>query len=74
MANTAVISPAANFLVARMSGDGRTSVVSGLNPEIGTLAKPVTHRSLLVLGRGVGQTFETWGGVDRSVREEAPVV
>jgi len=60
-ANTAVISPAANFLVAQMSGDGRTSIVSGLNPEIGTLAKPVTHRSLLVLGRGVGQTFETWG-------------
>ncbi len=63
MANTAVISPAANFLVARMSGDGRTSIVSGLNPEIGTLAKPVTHQSLLILGRGVGQTFETWGRV-----------
>ena len=61
VANTAVISPAANFLVARMSGDGRTSIVSGLNPEIGTLAKPVTHQSLLVLGRGVGQTFEAWG-------------
>jgi hypothetical protein len=61
VANTAVISPAANFLVAQMSGDGRTSIVSGLNSEIGTLAKPVTHRSLLVLGRGVGQTFGAWG-------------
>jgi hypothetical protein len=61
MANTAVISPAANFLVAQMSGDGRTSVASGLNPEIGTLAKPLTHQSLLVLGRGVGQTFAVWG-------------
>ena len=62
-ANTAVISPAANFLVARMSGDGRTRVASGLNPEIGVLAKPLTHRSLLVLGRGVGRTFEEWGRV-----------
>jgi hypothetical protein len=61
MANTAVISPAANFLVACMSGDGRTRVASGLNSEIGTLANPLTHRSLLVLGRGVGQTFEAWG-------------
>jgi hypothetical protein len=63
VANTAVISPAANFLVAQMSGDGRTRIASGLNPEIGTLAKPLTHRSLLVLGRGVGETFEAWGRV-----------
>jgi len=63
MANTAVISPAANFLMAQMSGDGRTRVASGLNPEIGMLAKPLTHRSLLVLGHGVGQTFAAWGRV-----------
>lgn len=60
-ANTAVLSPAANFLVARLSGDGRTRIASGLNPEIGTLEKPLTHRSLLVFGRGVGATFEVWG-------------
>ncbi|HTS17963.1 MAG TPA: hypothetical protein VMP11_10350 [Verrucomicrobiae bacterium] len=59
--NAVVISPAANFLVARMSGDGRTRIASGLNPEIGALPKPVTHRSLLVLGRGIGRTFDTWG-------------
>ena len=62
-ANTEVISPAANFLVARMLGDGRTRVASGLNPEIGVLAKPLMHRSLLVLGRGIGRTFEAWGQV-----------
>ena len=60
-ANTAVLSPAANFLVARLSGDGRTRIASGLNPEIGTLEKPLTHRTLLVFGRGVGATFEVWG-------------
>src|SRR5882724_6564607 len=53
-ANTAVLSPAANFLIARLTGDGRTRIASGLNPEIGTLEKPLTHRSLLVFGRGVG--------------------
>ncbi len=63
VANTAVISPAANFFVAQMSGDGRTRVASGLNPQIGTLAKPVTHQSLMVLGRGIGNTFEAWGHV-----------
>ena len=62
-AHTAVISPAANFLVARLSGDGRTGIASGLNPEVGTLDKPLTHRSLLVFGRGVGTTFQAWGGM-----------
>lgn len=62
-ANTAVLSPAANFLVARLSGDERTGIASGLNPEIGTLEKPLTHRSLLVFGRGVGVTFQAWGGI-----------
>ena len=62
-ANTAVLSPATNFLVARLSGDGRTGIASGLNPEIGPLEKPLTHRSLLVFGRGVGATFQVWGGV-----------
>ena len=62
-ANTAVLSPAANFLIARLSGDERTGIASGLNPEVGTLGKPLTHRSLLVFGRGVGATFRAWGGM-----------
>jgi hypothetical protein len=62
-ANTAVLSPATNFLVARLSGDGRTGIASRLNSEIGTLEKPLTHRSLLVFGRGVGATFQAWGGM-----------
>jgi len=59
-ANTAVLSPAANFLVARMSINNN-EFVSGLNPEVGTLEKPLTHRTLLVFGQGIGATFEVWG-------------
>src|ERR1017187_6133979 len=62
-ANTAVLSPAANFLVARLTGDVRTGITSGLNPEIGALDRPLTHRSLMVFGHGVGVTFQAWGGV-----------
>ncbi len=62
-ANTAVISPAANFLVARLTGDERTGIISGLNSGMGVLGKPLTQRSLLVLGRGVGVTFQVWGGM-----------
>jgi len=60
-ANTAIISPAANFFVANMSGDSRMGITGGLKPEVGVLAKPLTHQALLVIGRGVGPTFETWG-------------
>ena len=62
-ANTAVLSPATDFLVARLFGDGKTGIASGLNLQIGALEKPLTHRSLLVFGRGVGTTFQTWGGM-----------
>lgn len=60
-ANTAIISPAANFFVANMSGDTHAGITSGLKPEVGVLTKPLTHQSLLVIGPGVGTTCETWG-------------
>jgi hypothetical protein len=59
--NTVVLSPAANFLIARMTGDGRTQITSGLNPEIGTLDKPLTHRTFIYFGPGIGETLMTWG-------------
>ena len=60
-AQTAVVSPAANFFIARMLGDGRRRIASGLKPEVGMLGKPLTHRSLMVFGRGIGATFSAWG-------------
>jgi hypothetical protein len=60
-ARTAILSPAANFFVAQMSGDARTKIASGLKPEVGVLGKPLTHRSLLVFGHGIGTTFNVWG-------------
>ena len=62
-ANTTVLSPATNFFVARLFGDERTRITSGLKSEIGTLGRPVTHQSLLVFGHGIGATFEAWGHV-----------
>jgi len=60
-ANTVIISPASDFFVARMTGDGRSRIASGLNPEIGELNRPLTHRTLLVFGKGIGAAFDTWG-------------
>jgi hypothetical protein len=62
-ANAVIVSPAANFFLARLSGDGRTRITSGLRPEIGVLEKPLAHSTLLLFGRGVGATFDAWGRV-----------
>ncbi len=60
-AHTAALSPASDFLVAQMHGDGKTLLASGLNPTLANVPAGFTHRSLLVLGPGIGATFHAWG-------------
>jgi len=62
-ANTVIVSPATNFFLAQMSGDGQTRITSGLRPEVGVLEKPLTHSTLVVFGRGVGATVDAWGRI-----------
>ena len=60
-AHTAVLSPGGDFLTAQMHGDGKTSLASGLNPNLSGLPGGFTHRSLLVVGSGIGATVRAWG-------------
>ena len=60
-AQTAVLSPASDFIVSQMHGDGRTELASGLNPELSGIPAGWTHRSLLVVGGGIGHTMQAWG-------------
>ena len=60
-AQTAVLSPASDFLVAQMHGDAQTSLASGLNPALTGIPAGFTHSSLLVVGSGIGKTMQTWG-------------
>jgi len=60
-AHTAVLSAASDFIVSQMHGDGKTALASGLNPELSNLPAGFTHRSLLVVGGGIGQTVQAWG-------------
>src|SRR5437660_4667193 len=54
-----LISPAANFLNARMSlTDGTLS--SGIDSAIQALPAGFTHQTLLVIGSGPDQLFDTW--------------
>ena len=60
-AQTAVLSPASDFIVSQMHGDGKAELASGLNPELSGIPVGWTHRSLLVIGGGIGHTMQAWG-------------
>lgn len=60
-AQTAVLSAASDFIVSQMHGDGRGELASGLNPELSGIPAGWTHRSLLVVGGGIGHTMQAWG-------------
>lgn len=60
-AQTAVLSTASDFIVSQMHGDGKSLLASGLNPELTGIPAGWTHRSLLVVGGGIGHTVQMWG-------------
>ena len=55
-----LISPAANFPVARMTL-GNAGLSSGIDPAVAKLPAGYTHQTLLVTGSGPNQVFDTWG-------------
>jgi len=60
-ANALLISPATNFFVASMAGDGRQRIASGYNSNLRELPAGFTHRTLLAFGEGINRTWDTWG-------------
>ena len=60
-ARTVVLSAASDFLVSQMHGDGKTSLASGLNPELSQIPAGFSHRTVLVVGQGIGATTRAWG-------------
>ena len=59
--HAAVLSPAANYMMASMRGDGKTEIASGLNEGVAGVPADFTHLTLMALGVGVNMTWDTWG-------------
>ena len=59
--DAAILSPASDFMVSLMTGDGTTHVRSGLNPEVQNLPPNFTHSSILVMSNGIRNTWDEWG-------------
>ncbi|MEO6888104.1 MAG: carbohydrate-binding protein [Ktedonobacteraceae bacterium] len=60
-ANSFILSPAANFLVANTVKNSDGSISSGIIPGIGSLPQNFTHKTLLTIGKGINNTYVTWG-------------
>jgi hypothetical protein len=56
-----LISPAANFAVARMSLASNGSLASGIDAGVASLPAGFTHQTLLVAGSGPNHLFDAWG-------------
>jgi hypothetical protein len=59
--NACVISPASDFIISVLSGDGETRISSGLNPEVTQLTAGFTHRTIMAFDTGIGAVWDTWG-------------
>ncbi len=60
-ATTFLLSPAANFLVARTTHGPSGEISTGISSQIQTLPAGFTHQTLLVVDGGVNRAFENWG-------------
>ncbi|MGA7236438.1 MAG: hypothetical protein WBY44_12205, partial [Bryobacteraceae bacterium] len=60
-ANTFVISPATNFMVASTSMQADGTISSGIDTAVSSLPQGFTHQTLLVAGQGIDATFRVWG-------------
>ncbi len=80
-ADAAILSPAAGFQVTTLRGDGTRRVAVRLDDAITHVPAGYSVRSLLVVTRGIGRAFRTWGkaltrfeGVTRPSNESDPTL
>lgn len=64
---TILFSPASQFMVAKMVGDGKTSMGVSLNDRLIGVPKGLRQDSVLVFGEGIGATWDTWGELMRGL-------
>jgi hypothetical protein len=60
--HTAILSPAAHFMVASTGASGGR-LSSGISPQIAMLPAGFTQQTLLVVEDGIGHAFDTWGNL-----------
>ncbi|HWC98062.1 MAG TPA: hypothetical protein VG456_14985 [Candidatus Sulfopaludibacter sp.] len=62
-ANTFILSPASNFMVANLSKTPSGTLLSGFSWQIATVPQGMSHSTLLVVDTGINRAFSTWGNM-----------
>jgi hypothetical protein len=57
----AVLSPASDFMIATMRGDGITEIASALNDGVADLPADFTHKTILAFDTGINAAWDSWG-------------
>jgi hypothetical protein len=71
-ANAALISPADDFMLATMAGDGTNEIASTLNPGTHDLPAHFSHSTLMAFAPGIHAVWQTWGGALMALQGKAP--
>ncbi len=71
-ANAALISPADDFLLATMEGDGVHEIASTLNAGVHDLPAHFSHRTLLAFAPGIRAVWQTWGNALIALQGKTP--
>ncbi len=65
--NACVISPASDFIVSTLTGDGQTKISSTLNTEVKNLPREFTHCTIMVFNKGISNVWDSWGSAMRNL-------
>jgi hypothetical protein len=71
-ANAALISPADDFMLATMAGDGVHEIASTLNPGVHDLPAHFSHSTLMAFAPGIHAVWQTWGGALMALQGKVP--
>jgi hypothetical protein len=71
-ANAALISPADNFMLATMAGDGVHEIASTLNPGVRDLPAHFSHSTLMAFAPGIHAVWQIWGNALTAFQGKTP--
>jgi hypothetical protein len=71
-ANAALISPADDFMLATMAGDGVHEIASILNPGAHDLPAHFSHSTLMAFAPGIHAVWQAWGGALTALQGKVP--
>jgi hypothetical protein len=60
-ANSFIVSPASHFMVSTTGWGPNGELASGISTQITSLTQGFQQRTMLAIGHGINQTFDTWG-------------